>query len=523
MASRAHLPLTLLANQAYPPLALLKTKIVPLSHVSRSIPRRSPLAGNTSAPWSQLLFNYWRHVQLAREADPTGALEYSVHWRGPWGVSESSVSPPNSSLVALVSRKHEMPYCCTALQYGARIACGDGTTVEVVPEPAGQYDAVMVVHPISAHEQPPPFPLPRGPRVFHVVDTMEPPGYSKHLQTNSKGFMSHFDLGSGFSGIAARRRHVPQPYVLLRDGHHIFARLRLSFAERTEPRGVVFAVGNCGGHGSFPRKGVLKELMGRMPIDSIGSCLRSSNKSVNGEEQENKHLTRYKLIIALENSVCDGYITEKAMRAFRLQLVPVFYEAAVGLRTVPGYTRFFPNRSFINAADFSSIDALAAHLNAVMTNETLWLSYMHHRTEDGSALSAWQRDYEETVGLPVCRLARTALALVNSQETTPGGLEPIDCVRQGWPWQLGGKGKGAALETRRVQPPPRTVGRAVPKLIGDKDSVGLGRAHTGRSTARLRHLRRVTLPTVFVAFFLVLGLVGLSAVCIRYSGSDLIP
>ena len=50
--------------------------------------------------------------------------------------------------------------------------------------------------------------------------------------------------------------------------------------------------------------------------------------------------------------VCEDYITEKAMRPYRLQLVPVFYEATIGGVLMPNYAQFFPPGSYVNAAAF---------------------------------------------------------------------------------------------------------------------------------------------------------------------------
>ena len=482
------------------------------SHLGSS-PHSSDAAETT---WQAFLFNYWWHIKAARETDPTGVMEYAVHWLGPWGAMESdSHERRNGSnhanhTVALVSKNAGMPYCCPALVYGAQVQCNHGLTVEVVSAgAAARHDAIMIMHTLSAHEAAPHFPLKRLPKTVHVLSTMEPPEYNTNMQSGDAAFTRHFDLGTDF---LAARQHVPQPYVLLRDGHHIFSRLRLSFGERNESRAVLAAVKNCGFAGSFPRARVLQALMARnVPVDSIGDCLRTSNKSVEQEDQENLHLTRYKVLLAFENSVCDSYITEKAMRAYRLQLVPVFYDALRDRGRVPDYSRYFPSGSYINAADFPSVDELAAHVKEVTQNATLWRGYMRHRTGRGAALSTWVRQYQRRYALPVCRLASKALQLVKAKDIN-GGLAPIDCAKWGWPWHdtLGVNATSAELNSFLKEPPADAKSRSHSRRSKFRRGGGSVTALTSLYAAikRLAQVVAVLVVGILVPLFAAVAVAG---------------
>jgi len=467
--------------------------------------------------WQTLLFNYWWHVKAAREADPTGAMEYTVHWLGPWGATESDDRRNASNhtvvahTVALVSKNAGMPYCCPALTYGAKVPCNHGLAVEVVPAGAARHDAIMIMHSLSAHEAAPRFPLKRPAKTVHVLSTMEPPEYNTNMQSGDAAFTRHFDLGTDF---LAAKQHIPQPYVLLRDGHHIFSRLRLGFGERNESRAVLAAVKNCGFAGTFPRARVLQALMAHdVPVDSIGDCLRTSNKTVEQEDQENLHLTRYKVLLAFENSVCDSYITEKAMRAYRLQLVPVFYDALRDRGRVPDYSRYLPSGSFINAAEFNSVNELAAHVKEVAQNATLWRGYMRHRTGRGPALSPWVRQYQRRHALPVCRLASKALQLVKAKDAN-GGLAPIDCAKWGWPWHdtLGVNATSAEVDSFLKEPPADAKSRSHSRRSKFRRGGG-GQAALTTLLAAIKHLVQVV--AVLVASFLVplLAAVAIAGCC----------
>ncbi len=282
----------------------------------------------------------------------------------------------------------------------------------------------------------------------HVLQTHEPPSYNNALKTDDSRTMSRFRLGHGFLD-RPEDHHVGAPYVLRRDLHHIYSPLRLSFAERTEKKAAVALVTNCGYGGKFPRAKLLKMLIRDFSVDSAGRCHKNTNwtllpsdgyncseVSTCWDNIEMQRLARYKFVLAFENSVCDGYVTEKMMRAYRVQLVPVVVERQLGDRVLPGYRSFFPSNSYVNAAAFATVADLVAHLRAVESNETLWMSYMRHRNGSDTVLMDAQRQYSARVGLPLCRLARTAITTATKDREKARHPVPIKCLNQ-WPFRDG--------------------------------------------------------------------------------------
>ena len=119
------------------------------------------------------------------------------------------------------------------------------------------------------------------------------------------------------------------------------------------------------------------------------------------------------------------YITEKALRPYRVGAVPIVFEARAARAAsgagsardgspVPNYAQYFPEGSYINAAAFDSFAALGAHLRAVGSSRELWMKYHAHRDAATAPrhLAAWRRQHRRAIGDPACRLAHRTLAFL---------------------------------------------------------------------------------------------------------------
>ena len=78
----------------------------------------------------------------------------------------------------------------------------------------------------------------------------------------------------------------------------------------------------------------VEELMKHVKVDSYGECLH--NKDLPGhlrgsekwkEKEYLSLLAKYKFIIAVENAVCDDYVTEKLWRTLQVGAVPIYLGA----------------------------------------------------------------------------------------------------------------------------------------------------------------------------------------------------
>ena len=93
----------------------------------------------------------------------------------------------------------------------------------------------------------------------------------------------------------------------------------------------------------------------------------------------------YYFYIAIENSECPDYITEKVwLNSLDAGMVPIVWSDKVD------YRRLLPPHSYINVADFASVREFAAHLQDVMDVPHLYARYHEWRTEyriNGGGLS----------------------------------------------------------------------------------------------------------------------------------------
>ncbi|XP_003728118.2 glycoprotein 3-alpha-L-fucosyltransferase A-like [Strongylocentrotus purpuratus] len=131
---------------------------------------------------------------------------------------------------------------------------------------------------------------------------------------------------------------------------------------------VVWMASNC--HlSSWDRFGFVKELSRLIPVDIYGTCgklicNRSSDDCWN-------RIRTYKFYLALENSECRDYITEKFWEnSLQHDVVPIVYGAPK-----EDYLQVAPPKSFIHLQDFNSMVDLVDYLNLLNSNDTLYNSY----------------------------------------------------------------------------------------------------------------------------------------------------
>ena len=143
---------------------------------------------------------------------------------------------------------------------------------------------------------------------------------------------------------------IQKPHVKLRD---------------VERKKAVFVARNCASKND--REGLVRSLMELLPVESVSSCLH--NADVPGSRGSKVDLVRrYALYLAFENQNVDDYVTEKLWGALDAGVLPVYYGA-------PNVWQNAPPGSIVNVRDFPSTEALAAHLRAILANETLYESY----------------------------------------------------------------------------------------------------------------------------------------------------
>lgn len=126
------------------------------------------------------------------------------------------------------------------------------------------------------------------------------------------------------------------------------------------------------------------ELMKHQSIDSYGKCINNKKLSIELTDDYIFHLNsikqlsfiaRYKFIIAIENAVCEDYVTEKLWRAIHLGVVPIYLGS-------PSVRDWLPNeKSAILLQDYPTPKLLSDHINDLLANDALYEEYLEHKTK----------------------------------------------------------------------------------------------------------------------------------------------
>lgn len=120
---------------------------------------------------------------------------------------------------------------------------------------------------------------------------------------------------------------------------------------------------------TWNRSGLVHELSRYIDIDMYGKC--GSLVCDSRDKRCLSNIRSYKFYLALENSCCKNYITEKLWEPLKLyDLIPVVLGASR-----EDYRRVAPPNSFIHIDDFKSLKHLADYLKIVASNLTLYRSY----------------------------------------------------------------------------------------------------------------------------------------------------
>lgn len=87
-------------------------------------------------------------------------------------------------------------------------------------------------------------------------------------------------------------------------------------------------------------------------------------------EEKIPFIAGYKFNLALENSVLPGYVTEKLIDPFAAGSVPIYWGA-------PDVAEDFNPESFINVADYATLDSFVADLRDIDANPARYLGLLH--------------------------------------------------------------------------------------------------------------------------------------------------
>ena len=118
------------------------------------------------------------------------------------------------------------------------------------------------------------------------------------------------------------------------------------------------------------RENFVKKLQKFIKIDIYGTCgtLHCPKSEEVGCYQ--KLGRNYKFYLSLENSLCDGYMTQKLTNALYSSMVPIVYGNE-------NYSDILPYpKSFINIENFPSVNSLADFLTHLVENDAAYFEYV---------------------------------------------------------------------------------------------------------------------------------------------------
>ncbi|CDH49510.1 alpha-()-fucosyltransferase 11 [Lichtheimia corymbifera JMRC:FSU:9682] len=143
-------------------------------------------------------------------------------------------------------------------------------------------------------------------------------------------------------------------------------------SSKTGDSPVLWIASNCDAWSG--RHHYVRELMKYINIDSYGTCL--NNKAFPDNVSRDELMGQYKFYLAIENSNCDDYVTEKLFDTFQSSTVPI-------VDGPPSYDSFLPNpRSAIRMDAYPDPRELADYLHYLDQNDTAYLEYFNYRNQD---------------------------------------------------------------------------------------------------------------------------------------------
>ncbi len=148
----------------------------------------------------------------------------------------------------------------------------------------------------------------------------------------------------------------------------------VKFKDKEQSAPVVWVLSNCNAYNA--REKFVQRLMQLIKVDSYGNCMRNKRGHTSARMQGNIELyAKYKFVLAIENSNCEDYITEKLVHSVASGSIPI----VAGKNNKPNYASFMPKNSYINVYDFKSVEDLANYLAYLSQNQTAYESYISFR------------------------------------------------------------------------------------------------------------------------------------------------
>ncbi|XP_021184206.3 alpha-(1,3)-fucosyltransferase 10 isoform X1 [Helicoverpa armigera] len=224
-------------------------------------------------------------------------------------------------------------------------------------------------------------PLPRQPKdiIWGLYHEESPRNVEEFLHESA---LNLFNFSTTFS----RYSNIPFPLQYL---HSLEDIKTLKYFVKTSKKNellkeiapIMYLQSDC--ETSSERDTYVKELMKYIKIDSYGTCLKNKempakfqNDYLNNLDEDEflRFVARYKFIIAIENGVCNDYITEKFWRAIKVGTVPIYFGS-------PTIKDWLPNeKSAVLLQDYPTPKIMYEHIKLLLSNDSLYEAHLEHKT-----------------------------------------------------------------------------------------------------------------------------------------------
>ena len=164
------------------------------------------------------------------------------------------------------------------------------------------------------------------------------------------------DVPAPYGQFEGREGHQPPSGLQLEEYIRKFGRDNQHLAEKkTGSQGLTIAqyVSNC--ETAVGRENLVDMIDYLTPVDIYGNCGDFYCSQLEEVNCLNLLGDKYKFYLSFENAMCKDYITEKFFMVLNQNVIPVVFTGA-------NMSSVAPPHSYINVADFPTIQELVAHL-----------------------------------------------------------------------------------------------------------------------------------------------------------------
>ncbi|KAL0351349.1 UNVERIFIED_CONTAM: Alpha-(1,4)-fucosyltransferase [Sesamum calycinum] len=174
------------------------------------------------------------------------------------------------------------------------------------------------------------------------------------------------------------------------------------------------------------RNQLAKKLLSLLPHHSFGKCMnnvggldqalsfypecvKDSNEAPKWWDHLHCAMSRYKFVLAIENTITESYVTEKLFYALDSGAVPIYFGA-------PNVWDFVPPHSIIDGTQFSSMAQLASYIKSLANDPVAYAEYQAWRR--CGVLGNYRKTRAASLDTLPCRLCE-AVSRKNGRSAKP--------------------------------------------------------------------------------------------------------